>query len=98
MIIRLLNRGQFRADDGLLARLDPLDDQAVAALERGDEAELDRCLAAMWQLVEDEGEALPADDLHPSDVIVPPPDLTLEETRALFAEDGSGLIPDLPTA
>jgi hypothetical protein len=45
--------------------------------------------------VQSEGELLPASDLHPSDALVPPADLSLEETRQLFAEDG--LIPDLPT-
>jgi hypothetical protein len=49
----------------------------------------------MWDLVQSEGSALAADDLSPSDVLIPPADLTLEETRELF-QDG-GLIPDLPT-
>jgi hypothetical protein len=34
------------------------------------------------------------DDLSASDVIIPPSDLTLEETRKLFSDDG--LVPDLP--
>ena len=33
-------------------------------------------------------------DLSPSDLIIPPPDLSLEEARELFS--GEGLIPDLP--
>jgi hypothetical protein len=48
----------------------------------------------MWQLVQAEGERLADDDLSASDVVVPPSDLTLEETKRLFSEDG--LIPDLP--
>ena len=95
MIVRLMNKGQYQVGDEVLARLDELDDQAVAALEREDEEDLDARLDEMWRLVESEGEALPADDLHPSDVIIPPSDLTLEETRQLFSE--AGLIPDLPT-
>ena len=94
MIVRLMGEGQFRADDGLASRLDELDDEAVAALERGDEEELDRCLEAMWRAVEAEGSRLPDDELAPSDVVIPPADLTLEETRELFAEHG--LIPELP--
>ena len=38
--------------------------------------------------------ALPDDEIATSDVIVPPSNLTLEETRELFSEHG--LIPDLP--
>ena len=50
----------------------------------------------MWQTVQGEGERLPDDDLSTSDVIIPPSDLTLEETRLLFSDE-SGLIPDLPS-
>ena len=96
MIVRLMNQGQYRVGDELLTRLDELDDEAVAALEREDEEELDARLEEMWKLVETQGEALPPEDLHPSDVIIPPSDLTLDETRELFSD--SGLIPDLPTA
>jgi hypothetical protein len=34
------------------------------------------------------------DELSASDLIIPPSDLTLEETRRLFSDEG--LIPDLP--
>ena len=94
MIVRLMGEGQYRIDDALRGRLEELDGQAVLALEREDEADLDGHLDAMWRLVESEGEQLPPEDLHPSDVIIPPSDLTLDETRELFSEDG--LIPDLP--
>ena len=94
MIVRLMGEGQYRIEDSLRDRLEQLDGQAVAALDRADEAELDGYLDQMWKLVEGEGEPLPPEDLHPSDVIIPPSDLTLEETRELFSEDG--LIPDLP--
>lgn len=95
MIVRLMGEGQFRVDDGLLARLNELDDRAMAALGQDDEAELDSCLDQMWDEVQGRGERLPDAELHPSDVVIPPSDLTLEETRELFSED-AGLIPDLP--
>ena len=94
MIARLMNEGQFEVDDALVARLNELDDKAAAALGANDEAELDRQLDEMWRLVQAEGRRLPDDDLHPSDLIIPPSDLTLEETRKLFSDEG--LIPDLP--
>ena len=96
MIVRLMNEGQYRVGDEVLKQLDRLVDEAIAALDRGDEEALDARLAAMWELVQAQGERLADADLHPSDAIVPPADLTLEETRALFADDGSGLIPELP--
>ena len=95
MIARLMGDGQYRIDDGLHDELNKLDERAVAALEANDEAELDARLDDIWNLVKERGERLADDDLSASDLIVPPSDLTLEETRALFAEEG--LIPDLPT-
>jgi hypothetical protein len=94
VIVRLMGEGQFRAGDDLLARLNELDDQAQAAADAGDEQALDGHLDEMWRLVQGEGERLPDDDLHPSDVVIPPSDLTLEETQQLFSEQG--LIPDPP--
>jgi hypothetical protein len=97
VIVRLMGGGgQYRVDDSLLERLNELDDQAVAALERNDEAELDARLDEMADLVQSQGEPLPEDDLAASDVVIPPSDLTLAETRRLLSEDG--LIPDLPAA
>jgi hypothetical protein len=97
VIVRLMGGGgQYRVDDSLMERLNELDAQAVAALDKNDEAELDARLDEMAELVRSNGEELPEDDISPSDVVIPPSDLTLEETRRLFSEDG--LIPDLPAA
>jgi PspAA-like protein len=94
VIVRLMGEGQYRVDDALLERLNALDDEATAALEASDETELDQRLEEMFALVRSNGEPLPDDDLSASDVIIPPADLTLEETRQLVSHDG--LIPDLP--
>jgi hypothetical protein len=95
VIVRLMGGGgQYRVDDSLLDRLNQLDDQAVAALERGDEEELDARLDEMADLVQTEGQPLPENDLTASDVVIPPSDLTLEETKRLFSAEG--LIPDVP--
>jgi hypothetical protein len=96
VIVRLMNEGQYRIDEDLQRELDTLDDQAVAALEAGDEATLDARLEDMWRVVQERGERLADDELAPSDLIIPPADLTLEETRELFSDQG--LIPDLPAA
>jgi hypothetical protein len=95
VIVRLMGQAQYRIDDGVREKLQELDEKAGSALEREDEQEMDGYLDEMWKLVESKGELLPADDLHPSDALIPPSDLSLEETRQLFSEEG--LIPDLPT-
>jgi hypothetical protein len=95
VIVRLMGDRQYQIDEGVAKQLNELDDQAIAALERGDETELDSCLEAMRRTVKAQGTPLPDDHIAPSDVIVPPSDLTLEESRELFSEQG--LIPDLPS-
>jgi len=94
VIVRVMGERQYRLDDDSLGRLNELDDRAQEALDRGDEGELGRYLDEMIALVKRDGESLPDDELAGSDVIVPPSDMTLEETRKFFSEEG--LIPDIP--
>jgi hypothetical protein len=94
MIVRLMGEGQYRVQDDLREQLNELDERAQAALDANDEPALDEKLDQMWQLVRERGERLPDDELTSSHLIIPPSDLTLEETRRLFSEEG--LIPDLP--
>jgi hypothetical protein len=96
MIVRLMNEGQYRIDDGLRERLNEVDERAMQALDSENEDELDMLLQRMWDLVQTDGERVPDDELVASDLVIPPSDLTLEETRKLFSDDG--LIPDLPAA
>jgi hypothetical protein len=95
VIARLMGEGQYRIDEALRAQLNELDERAAGAVDAEDEGALDDLLDEMWQLVRDRGERLPDDELSASDLIIPPSDLTLEETRQLFTEEG--LVPDLPS-
>jgi PspAA-like protein len=95
VIVRIMGEGQWRVDDDEIAELDTLDTEAGKLLEAGDEEGLRRVLGQMADRVRTNGEQLPDADLHPSDAIVPPTDLSLDEARQLF--EGEGLIPDLPT-
>ena len=94
MIVRLMGDGQYRVDDALHAELNALDEEVGRAVGAGDEAAVWSGLAALGELVRSHGERLPDEDLSPSDVIVPPEDLSLDEARELLT--GEGLIPDLP--
>jgi hypothetical protein len=94
VIVRLSGEGQYRVPDDVVQQLNELDEQAQAAVDAEDEPELDRRLDEMWELVRRSGESLPDDDLSPSDFVIPPSDLTLEETKKLFSAEG--LIPDVP--
>jgi hypothetical protein len=95
MIVRLMGEGQYRIDQELRDQLNELDDRALTAMEQEDEPTLDAILDDMARLVREKGEPLPDEELSASDLIIPPSDLTLEETRQLFSEEG--LVPDLPS-
>ena len=94
MIVRLMGEGQYRVDDAVATKLNELDDQVAAAAEAGDEDEVRRLLTALASELRASGERLDDSDLTPSDAIVPPEDLSLDEVRELL--EGEGLIPDLP--
>ena len=92
MIVRISNEGQYRLDDGHHQRLNELDDAAVAAVESGDEDAFHAAFEELLHMVRTEGEPLGDDDLEPSEVILPPADLTFVEAGEEFS--GDGLIPD----
>ena len=94
MIVRVLGEGQWRVDEALRARLNELDDDVAKAVDAGDESALHASLAAPADAVRSGGERLPDEDLLPSDAIVPPADLSLDEARELLESDG--FIPDIP--
>lgn len=94
MIVRVMGEGQYEVDDEVAKGLNELDEQAEQALQAGDEQRLAELLRRMAEAVRTNGARLADDDLSPSEAIVPPEDLSLEEARRLF--EGEGLIPDLP--
>ena len=91
MIVRIATEGQYEIADGDLQSLDELDNDAVAACESGDEARFHDVFARLVELVRTKGQRLADDELRGSDLILPPPDATLEEATAEFR--GEGLIP-----
>ena len=96
MIVRLLGEGQFRVDDSLLGRLGELDDEVEKAVTAGDERALWTGLQALADTVRENGVKLADDDLTPSDAVIPPEDLSLEEARELLQDEG--FIPDVPVS
>ena len=92
MIVRISGEGQFRLPDDDANRLNELDNQAVAAVEEGDEERFHSLFSEMLALVENDGAELGDDELVESDVIMPPRDVSFEEAAGEFT--GDGLIPD----
>jgi chromosome condensin MukBEF complex kleisin-like MukF subunit len=94
VIVRLMGEGQFEVDDEVAKGLNDLDEQAAQALEAADEEKLSELLRRMAEAVRTNGTRVPDDHLDASEAIVPPDDLSLDEARQLFEDEG--LIPDLP--
>ena len=92
MIVRIAGEGQFRLPNEDAARLNALDNEAVAAVEANDEAKFSELWQRMLDLVAKDGDELGDDELLESDVILPPRDVSFEEACAEFT--GDGLIPD----
>ncbi|HWT25205.1 MAG TPA: hypothetical protein VN213_17005 [Solirubrobacteraceae bacterium] len=92
MIVRIATEDQYRLPDEDAKRLNELDNQAVAAVDAGDEARFHAVFDEMLTLVRRDGHKLADDELEESDVILPPPDLSFDEARHEFT--GDGLIPD----
>jgi hypothetical protein len=93
VIVRLLGEGQFRVDDALLGRLNELDAEVEKAVAAGDERALWTGLQALADAVRENGVKLADDDLSPSDAVIPPEDLSLEEAQELMQNEG--FIPDV---
>jgi hypothetical protein len=92
VIVRIAGEGQYEVPDDLVGRLNELDNQAVAAVEAGDEPRFHELFLQMIELVKNDCSPVPDDVLAVSEVIIPPPDLSFAEAKEEFT--GEGLIPD----
>jgi hypothetical protein len=93
VIVRLLGEGQFRVDDGLASKLNELDDAVMQAVDAGDEKALWQGLQTLAEAVRSNGTRLSDEELVPSDAVIPPEDLSLDEARDLLSDEG--FIPDV---
>ncbi|MGW9437152.1 PspA-associated protein PspAA [Streptomyces sp. NPDC055607] len=91
MIVRIMGEGQWKLADSHVTELDGLDDELLAEMETGDTDGFRRTLGALLDAVRRLGEPLPDEDLEPSELILPAPDASLEEVRAMLSD--GGLIP-----
>lgn len=91
MIVRIATEGQYELGSEDEEALNKLDNQAVAACEAMDEQQFQAAFLELLEFVRTHGKPVPEEELAPSDVILPPPDTSLEEARAEFT--GEGLIP-----
>ncbi|HQE98019.1 MAG TPA: hypothetical protein PKY20_07425 [Methanothrix sp.] len=90
MIVRILGIGQFKLDDRHIDSLNKIDNQIVEHVSKGREKEFRKDLAKIISMIQEKGEAMDPAEIVPSDIIVPPADMTLDEAKQVFS--GEGLI------
>ena len=91
MIIRISTEGQYEVDEADIDALNELDNAAVAGCEAGDEQRFRDSFNRLLDFVRTHGRPVDSDYLGESELILPPPDVSLEEAKAEFK--GEGLIP-----
>ena len=91
MIIRILTEGQYSFPGAHIDELNDLDNHLVAVVQEANQADFERLLKKMLDLVREKGTPVPLDELVESDLVLPEPDLTLLEAGELFT--GPGLLP-----
>ncbi len=91
MIVRISGEDQYRLD-GEDGRVNELDDAVLAAIDAGDEQRFRSAYDELLAFVRAHGTPFTEDELAGSDLILPPPDISLAEAQSEFT--GAGLIPD----
>jgi hypothetical protein len=92
VIVRIFSDGQYRIPEDAQARLHELDVATVAAIDADDSSAFSSTYGELVELIHSRGERLDDDELVPSDLMLPPADITLAEAREEFT--GEGLLPD----
>ncbi len=91
MIVRILTEGQYNLPGAYVDQLNEIDNRLVEVVEDGDREGFDRLLKEMLDLVRENGTEVPVEEIVESDLVLPEPDITLEEGERLFT--GEGVLP-----
>jgi hypothetical protein len=91
MIVRIATEGQYELPEADVEGLNALDNRAVSACQVSDEQAFQRAFDELLDYVRTKGSPVGDDALVGSDIILPPPDVSLAEAQAEF--QGEGLIP-----
>jgi hypothetical protein len=92
MVVRISGEDQYRLDDSASARLNELETAVAMIVEAGQQDGFNEAYQRLLDYVRSTGRPVGEDELEPSDVILPPADLTFAEAGREFT--GEGLIPD----
>ena len=92
MIVRILTEGQYNLPGAFVDRLNEIDNEIVDVVGNGDRDAFRKLLGEMLDHVRKNGTEVPVEELVESDIVLPEPDISLEEAANLFT--GEGIVPD----
>jgi hypothetical protein len=92
MIVRISGEDQYRLDDSAAPHLNELEGAVVKIVEGGRENGFADAYRKLLDYVRKQGERVDDSELQPSDLILPPADLSFAEAGREFT--GEGLIPE----
>ncbi len=92
MIVRLMGEGQYEFDKKHLDAINKIDNDIVKIVNDRDETAFRAEFKKLTDYVRKNGKKVPHELIKPSDIIIPPADITLEEAQKIFK--GEGLIKD----
>jgi PspA-Associated protein len=94
-IVRIMGEGQFTVDNNTLKKLNEIDNSIVQLVsnERSDDREFRNRLTELTNIVEKNGKPLESKEIIQSDIILPSTDLSIDEAKKLFKNEG--VIPEI---
>ena len=92
MIVRLMGEGQYEIDKKHVDEINKIDNTLVKIVNKGDEKSFKVEFKRLTETIKKYGTPLPDDILKPSEVIIPPSDISIEDAKKIFK--GEGLIED----
>jgi hypothetical protein len=81
MIVRIQADNQYRLDDNQASAVENLDERLMHAIDAGDSATFTATLHELIALIQRTGQPVADDEVVTSDLIVPAPDMSLEEAQ-----------------
>lgn len=94
IIVRVMEKGQYRINQRTATRINALDNSIVDIVKRiiTDEKEFKKKLKEMLSLVSKNGQELEHTEIVKSDILLPNSDISIDDAKNLFK--GEGIIPD----
>jgi len=92
MIVRLMGEGQYELEKKHIDEVNKIDNNIVKIINKGDEEVFRSEFKKLSEYVRKNGKRISDEVIKPSEIIIPPSDLTLDEAKRIFA--GDGIFPD----